>query len=161
MAAGAPGGLHPWEVTLAEMLSDAGYRAAMFGKWHLGTAKGRLPTDQGFEEWFGFETTDVSYWTAGAVVELKDHHYIREAQKGEAPRNVQVYDLDTRRVIDRMLTDSSGCGSTTQTGISIPGVRREHRESRLLPPGASGDAEADGRRARADRRKDAHVENRT
>ena len=34
MAAGAPGGLHPWEITIAEMLGDAGYRTAMFGKWH-------------------------------------------------------------------------------------------------------------------------------
>ena len=64
IAAGAPGGLHPWEITLAEMLGEAGYRAAMFGKWHLGAGQGRLPTDQGFDEWFGFETTDIIYWTA-------------------------------------------------------------------------------------------------
>jgi arylsulfatase A-like enzyme len=32
IAAGAPGGLHPWEITLAEMLGDAGYRTAMFGR---------------------------------------------------------------------------------------------------------------------------------
>jgi hypothetical protein len=31
--------------------------------------------------------------------------YIREAKKGEAPHNVRVYDEDTRRQIDRMLTD--------------------------------------------------------
>ena len=27
-------GLVQWEVTMAEMLSDAGYSTAMFGKWH-------------------------------------------------------------------------------------------------------------------------------
>jgi len=105
MAAGAPGGLHPWEVTIAEMLSDAGYRTAMFGKWHLGSGQGRLPTDQGFDEWFGFETTEIIYWNGKPGMPRKDVDYIREAKKGEAPHNVRVYDEDTRRQIDRMLTD--------------------------------------------------------
>jgi hypothetical protein len=105
IAAGAPGGLHPWETTIAEMLSDAGYRTAIFGKWHLGAGEGRLPTDQGFDEWFGFETTDIIYWAGKPGMPLKDVQYIREAKKGEKPRNVRVYDEDTRRQIDRMLTD--------------------------------------------------------
>ena len=105
IAAGAPGGLHPWEITIAEMLSDVGYRTAIFGKWHLGAGQGRLPTDQGFDEWFGFETTDIVYWTANPGMPLKDVDYIREARKGEKPRNVRRYDKDTRRQIDRMLAD--------------------------------------------------------
>jgi arylsulfatase len=40
-------GLVQWEVTMAEMLSDAGYATGMFGKWHLGRTEGRFPTDQG------------------------------------------------------------------------------------------------------------------
>jgi len=51
---GIPQGLAPWEVTLAETLGDAGYDTALFGKWHLGASVGRLPTDQGFDEWWGF-----------------------------------------------------------------------------------------------------------
>ena len=43
IAAGAPGGLHPWEITIAEMLGETGYRTAMFGKWHLGAGQDRLP----------------------------------------------------------------------------------------------------------------------
>lgn len=38
------------EVTLAEMLSAAGYRTAIFGKWHLGDNYPLRPNDQGFQE---------------------------------------------------------------------------------------------------------------
>lgn len=41
--------MHGDEVTLAEQLSSAGYRAAIFGKWHLGDNYPMRPTDQGFE----------------------------------------------------------------------------------------------------------------
>jgi arylsulfatase A-like enzyme len=109
IAAGAPGGLHPWEITIAEMLSDVGYRTAIFGKWHLGVGKGRLPTDQGFDEWFGFETTDIIYWTGNpGMPPHKDVDYIREVKRGETPRNVRLYDEDTRRQIDRMHAQISG-----------------------------------------------------
>ena len=56
-------GLTQWEVTMAEMLSEAGYATAMFGKWHLGDSKGRYPTDQGFDEWYGIpNSSDESWW---------------------------------------------------------------------------------------------------
>lgn len=38
------------EVTVAEMLSDAGYRTGIFGKWHLGDNYPMRPTDNGFQE---------------------------------------------------------------------------------------------------------------
>jgi len=43
----------PEEVTLAEALKSAGYRTALFGKWHLGAQVGHGPLDQGFDEHFG------------------------------------------------------------------------------------------------------------
>ena len=52
-------GLVPWEQTLPKLLSAEGYATGMFGKWHLGNTPGRLPTDQGFDEWFGItESSD-------------------------------------------------------------------------------------------------------
>jgi len=46
-------GLHPDEVTIAEMLKQLGYATAQFGKWHLGSEPEFLPTRQGFDEYFG------------------------------------------------------------------------------------------------------------
>ena len=46
-------GLNPKEITIAEVLKDAGYRTGMFGKWHLGDQPEFLPTRQGFDEFFG------------------------------------------------------------------------------------------------------------
>ena len=43
----------PAEVTLAEALAAAGYRTALFGKWHLGADRDHGPTRQGFHEFFG------------------------------------------------------------------------------------------------------------
>lgn len=45
--------MHLSEITLAELLKDAGYRTGLFGKWHLGADKDHGPTRQGFDEFFG------------------------------------------------------------------------------------------------------------
>lgn len=41
------------EVTLAQVLHDAGYATGMLGKWHLGHKPGWLPTERGFDEYLG------------------------------------------------------------------------------------------------------------
>ncbi len=46
-------GLHPDEVTIAEMLSGAGYATKCVGKWHLGHLPPCLPTMQGFQSYYG------------------------------------------------------------------------------------------------------------
>ena len=48
-----PLGLDASEITLAEMLKDAGYVTAIIGKWHLGDRPEYLPTRQGFDYYFG------------------------------------------------------------------------------------------------------------
>jgi len=38
------------EITIAEMLKEAGYTTGIFGKWHLGDNYPFRPNDQGFDE---------------------------------------------------------------------------------------------------------------
>lgn len=101
-------GLTNWEVTLAELFSDAGYRTGMFGKWHIGDVPGRFPTDQGFDEWYGVaNTTDESEYSSQFQYdpEVGISPMIVEARRGEVPRDVKAYDVAARREIDGELTD--------------------------------------------------------
>ncbi len=50
---GDPKGLNPSEITIAEVLQDAGYATACIGKWHLGDQKQWLPRAHGFDTYFG------------------------------------------------------------------------------------------------------------
>jgi arylsulfatase A len=55
------------EVTLAEVLRDAGYRTALFGKWHLGAHLDHGPTAQGFETFFGIR---------GGFIDNYNHYFL-------------------------------------------------------------------------------------
>lgn len=46
-------GLHPDEITIADMLKERGYATGIFGKWHLGHHLPFLPTRQGFDYYLG------------------------------------------------------------------------------------------------------------
>ncbi len=54
----SPKGLHPSEVTIAELLKSAGYATTIIGKWHLGDQPELLPTRQGFDSYFGIPYSD-------------------------------------------------------------------------------------------------------
>jgi arylsulfatase len=103
-------GLTQWEVTMAESLSDAGYATALYGKWHLGSHDGRLPNDQGFDEWYGIPrtTNEALYFASpGYSPALMPPEQIMEGRKGEKSRELKVYDLDQRRLMDAELTRRS------------------------------------------------------
>ncbi len=105
-------GLVPWEITLAEALSEAGYATGLFGKWHLGQTPGRYPGDQGFDEWFGILNTDESAYVSqewliehssleDAAESLKDRlPWTMEGKRGEKPTRLKLYDPGQRRLID-------------------------------------------------------------
>lgn len=102
-------GITAWEITLAEMLSDAGYATGMFGKWHLGDEEGRYPTDQGFDEWYGIpNSSDQAFWPDSdsfqkdAGVELTR---VMTAKRNQKPEKHELYGRTKRTTIDREITD--------------------------------------------------------
>ncbi len=57
---GQPGGLEG-EVTLAELLSDAGYVTQAVGKWHMGENPESQPQHVGFDDFYGFLSVSDMY----------------------------------------------------------------------------------------------------
>jgi arylsulfatase A-like enzyme len=66
-------GLEPSEVTISGLMKEAGYRTAIFGKWHCGAYPRHNPTRHGFDEFIGFLYGGCDYhdhrdWMDGAEV---------------------------------------------------------------------------------------------
>lgn len=60
-------GLNPNEITVAEVLKEAGYATACIGKWHLGDQPEFLPNRQGFDYYFGLPySNDMGTGTDGS-----------------------------------------------------------------------------------------------
>ena len=85
--------LRPEDVTVAEVLKQAGYRTAVIGKWGLGTADttGR-PDKQGFDESYGFLNHTHAHrqftnhmWRNGEVVKVDlEKDYVGDLFTNEA-----------------------------------------------------------------------------
>jgi len=114
---GVPEGLTTWEITLPQLLSTQGYATGIWGKWHLGSIEARLPTNRGFDEWYGIPRTysevfwpslndTHSVWPSVGAKQgwdpgLVSAEPIYEAHKGEKPRKVAELDLDHRRTMEK------------------------------------------------------------
>jgi arylsulfatase len=100
-------GLAPWEYTMAELFSDAGYATAAFGKWHLGAVPGRLPTDQGFDEWFGIKnSSDEAGYSSYKLFRQLGYPEPQwwEGVKGQPAKPVGVLDKRSKDLGDEQIT---------------------------------------------------------
>jgi arylsulfatase len=65
---------------------------------------GRTPIDQGFDEWWGIpNTSNEAQFTSSPTFDpaTTETPYIWEQKAGSAPAKVKVFDLETRRTLDR------------------------------------------------------------
>ena len=81
------GGFPAEETTIAELLSAAGYRTGMFGKWHLGDAPHALPTRHGFDEWLGIPYSNDMDWEVGPDID----GMMRLSQAGKTDEVRRIY----------------------------------------------------------------------
>lgn len=79
-------GLHPNEITIAEILKDRGYATAIIGKWHLGDAPEFLPTRHGFDTWYGLPYSN-DMWPFHPKILKRDN----ESERMQATRKRTVY----------------------------------------------------------------------
>lgn len=107
---GIPQGMAPWEITVAESLKEKGYETAIYGKWHIGVEKGRFPTDQGFDEWWGItNSTDVVSWPTRVGYDstlLKKFNVLAGTSK-DGVKPVMPYNLAARPLMDEIIQEKS------------------------------------------------------
>jgi arylsulfatase A len=71
------GGLQPDEITVAEVLKTRGYATAIVGKWHLGVLPEYLPTNQGFDSYYGIPySNDMDQTGEGLSAEERFRRYM-------------------------------------------------------------------------------------
>jgi arylsulfatase A len=73
------GGLPQSEITIARALKRNGYQTAAIGKWHLGHKSPYLPTDHGFDSYYG-----IPYSNDMDKVERTDHLTLAENERYQA-----------------------------------------------------------------------------
>jgi arylsulfatase len=81
---GAKEGLQPEDVTIAELLKPHGYMTAQYGKNHVGDLDEMLPTNHGFDEFFG----NLYHLNAEEEPENPDYPKDPEFKKKFGPRGV-------------------------------------------------------------------------
>ena len=84
---GMPGsdhGIPDWAPTIADLLKEQGYMTAQFGKNHMGDQDKHLPTNHGFDEFFG------NLYHLNAEEEPETYYYPKDAEfrKNYGPRGV-------------------------------------------------------------------------
>jgi len=73
------GGLPQSEITIAKALKENGYKTAAVGKWHLGHKSPHLPTDHGFDSYYG-----IPYSNDMDKVEKTDHFTLAKNERYQA-----------------------------------------------------------------------------
>ena len=78
------------EVTIAEVLKPVAYRTSIIGKWHLADGQNALPTNQGFDSYFGIPYSNDMWINKDQVfaTEAKffDGYTLEQVKSGQASK---------------------------------------------------------------------------
>ena len=94
-------GLHPNEITIAELLKTKGYATACVGKWHLGHLPKFLPSQQGFDFYFGVPYSN-DMWIDPEHAQLSASIRWRE---GVTPETIASQEKQPRNKVPLMRND--------------------------------------------------------
>lgn len=107
-APGEPDGMALWEYTIAELLSDAGYNTALYGKWHIGSKPGSLPNDQGYDVFWGInEGSQAAAYTSTPQFDpsVAEVPHFWEGVKGKpAAPTKELFDIPAKSSMDSQST---------------------------------------------------------
>ena len=92
---GSPHGIPDWAPTIGDLLKDQGYTTGQFGKNHLGDQDNHLPTNHGFDEFFG------NLYHLNAEEEPETYYYPKDPEfhKKYGPRGV-IHSLADGKIED-------------------------------------------------------------
>lgn len=96
-------GISTEEETIAEVLKTKGYATAAYGKWHLGTPRQFLPTNHGFDEFYGIPySNDMWPWhPTGTYPDLPLFENEEIVNPALTPTDQEQFTTEfTRRTID-------------------------------------------------------------
>lgn len=113
-------GLAPAELTVAEILKEAGYITSIVGKWHLGDQPEFLPNRQGFDEWFGLPYSNDMGPSEDGVKSDLDKPLPPAKGQGQPPLPL----LRNGKVIQRVLPDDQQALVERYTDEAIAFIER-------------------------------------
>lgn len=132
---GEPGGLQG-EVTIAELLSKAGYTTQAVGKWHIGENSESQPQNVGFDDFYGFLSVSDMYsewrdpaffpeivYSAARSEWIKNMPFNKSfvhAKRGGAVENVEEVTIPVLSLLDEKWCKYSEAFIERQTGNKTP-----------------------------------------
>ncbi len=93
------------EVLLSQVLSEAGYATAVFGKWDLGSLQRYLPLQRGFDDFYGFVNTGIDYWTHERYGVPSMYRRNAPTEQDKGLYTTELFERETLRFIDEHKAD--------------------------------------------------------
>ena len=115
-------GIHPDELTLAELFKDNGYATACIGKWHLGFHEEFLPKNQGFDHYFGLlhnlDPVEVVYFGDKGVPLMRNDKVVK--QPADPNELTKIYTDEAISFMESMATKNQEQGTKNPFFLYLP-----------------------------------------